>query len=367
MNRSGTLPCCLVLAVGSLLASPTQAGEPAKEDAFLDHPFPASVPWETLTDPPPGFPGPKKTFQMLHVPSFWGGVQLLGKMSGKTVRLPEGLGEWPDERSESNWGISLGAANRKTVRELFESLCLNLGLIWHYDAKADVINLEPLWRRDDSRSGKALVGVLLGTPPVEWTKLPQDVPNRVGGKSMSRDPWRLAFDALLSRSENFPSAGVLRLYHDTHGHERGMSPMAVANLFTGTLLDFDGARGILVLNGQESMTNKEDPADVAYYLFDEEGRFIRGGVYAINEGWTGAITEVQAEGDHGITVAVGQGSFASNSNFFHFALVKGDLVLQGSTDASGKVMTADETRTTSHARDGDSVRLKYSVSPKADP
>ena len=357
------ISCCLSLAAGGGLAVLARAESP-KPDAFLDQPFPASVPWETHTEPPPGFPGPKQTFQMLNVPSFWGGVQLLGKMSGKTVRLPEGLSEWPDERSESNWGLGLGAGNKDTVREMFNRLCLALNLVWRHDARQDVIDLDPAWRRSDPHSAKDLADVLVGTKPVPEDQLPAGEVNLVGGRDRARDDWRLAFDALLSRPENFLLAGALRLYHDTHGHSRGMAPLDVVNRFAGKLPDGNGHLEILVLNGQQSMMNKEDPGDLAYYLFDEEGRFLRGGVYAMTEGWTGAITKVEATSEGGITVAVGKGSFASNPDFYHFALVRGDFVLQGSTDENGKARNAEDTRKALHSREGDSVRLKYSVPAK---
>ena len=363
-TRVGMIACCLSLVAGSGLAVLLARAEGPQADAFLDQPFPASVPLETQTRPPPGFPGPTQTFQMLNVPSFWGGVQLLGKLSGKTVRLREGLSEWPDERSESNWGLGLGAGNKETVREMFNRLCLSLNLVWRYDAKQDVIDLDPVWHRSDPRSAKNLADALVGTKPVPANQLPAGEVNLVGGHGRARDDWRLAFDALLSRPENFPLAGALRLYHDTHGHSRGMAPLAVVNRFACKLPDDDGRLKILILNGQDSMMNKEDPGDLAYYLFDAEGRFLRGGVYAMTEGWTGAITKVEATSDGGIMVAVGKGTFAGDPDFYYFALVKGDFVLQGSTDEHGKTMNAEDTRTALHSQHGDSVHLEYSVPAK---
>ena len=355
------ISCCLSLVASGGRAVLAWAESP-KADAFLDQPFPASVPWETHVEPPPGVPGPTQTFQVLKVPSFWGGVQLLGKMSGKTVRLPEGLSEWPDERSESNWGLSFGATNKGTVREMFNRLCLSLNLVWRYDTKQDVIDLDPVWRRSDPRSAKDLADVLVGTKPVPENQLPAGEINLVGGRGRARDDWRLAFDALLSRPENFPLTGALRLYHDTHGHSRGMAPLAVVNRFAGKLPDGNGHLEILILNGQQIGSNKDNPGDLAYYLFDEEGQFLRGGVYAVMEGRTGAITKVEATGDGGITVAVGKDTFTGY--LFHFALIRGDFVLQNSTDEHGKTMNAEDTRTDLHSRPGHSVQLEYSVPAK---
>ena len=282
---------------------------------------------------------------MLRVPSFWGGVQLLGTLSGKTARLPGELAEWPDERTEHNWGMSLGVPQDGKVRNLFQLLCLTLGLSWSSDPGGQVIDLDPTWKRDDPGTGRELLAVLLDTRPERLHQLKTDPKaNLVGGHGPLPDAWRLAFDALLSRPENFACAGTLRLYHDSHGHARGMSLHVVDPLFVGRLLAADGRAQVLVLNRQEMGSTKDNPGDLAYYLFDEDGRFAQGGVYAIAPSRQGYITGARLRDERTLSVAVGVNR-GNDENLLHFRLVNGDLVLQGSTDPDGRERTAEEAAT----------------------
>ncbi len=367
MNPLKSLLASLVVVAGGMSVSSAHGADPGPTDAFLDRPLPADLHIGTVSAPAPeGNGSTMKEFSMLRVPSFWGGVQLLGAMSGKTVRLPKELAEWPDERTEDNWGMSLGIPQDGKVRELFERLCHTLDLDWHYDAKADVIDLEPQWKRADARPGRELVGILLDTRPVRPHELKHDPkPNRVGGHGSLLDPWRLAFDALLSQPENFASAGAMRLYHDSHGHGRGMSLYLVDNLCAGRLLAPDGQVQVLVLNEQESWSNKEDPGNLAYYLFDENGKFTQGGVYAIAPGRGGGIIKARIEDKQIVTVTVGWGSFASNPVDLHFALSDGKLVLQGTTDSNGVERNAKDSQHLADEPRGAITRLEYSVSAQS--
>ncbi|MBE7158571.1 MAG: hypothetical protein INR62_09100 [Rhodospirillales bacterium] len=330
----------------------------APEDAFLDAPLPKDLPVQMQSSPSAKGDGSFEEHPMLPLGSFWNGVQLLGKLSGKPVRLPAELAEWPDERTESVPGWSYGLPSDGKVRELFARLCFGLGLTWRYDAKTDAINLRPEWWRDDPRTGKDLLGILLAARPVRLESMVHDPePNDVGGHSLLLDPWRLAFDALLSRPENFAEAGALRLCHDNHGlgSMLGITENLCAARFSGA----DGRPGMLVLNGQQAMSNKENPGDVAYYLFDEEGKFLRGGVYAIAPGHIGAIINARVEEDRILAVTVCWGSFARNPTVLRFALADGDLVLQGSTDNQGVERDAAGTQNLPDHSPGPIVRQEY--------
>ena len=301
--------------------------------------------------------------RMLGVPSYWKGVELLGAMSGKRVLL-EGFSEWPDEHTETNWaGMAYGAEDKHAIRELFERLCLALGVVWHYDPERDVIHLDPKWRSADPRAGKELIRVLLEVKPVPWTELPRGARNGVGGTDLALDDWRLSFDALLSRPDNLASAGTLRLYHDTHGH-LDIGPHPVRNLYAGKILDGDGQQRIIVLNGQESMSTKDSAGDVAWYLFDEDGKFIRGGVFSVGEKQQGYIGKVVAYNDRDLTVVFGLGRLASELIYIHFTLEADDLTLQSSTDFKGRLRNADKTQTTFPEFPEGLIRQKFSASTK---
>jgi hypothetical protein len=330
------------------------AGTPEKGDVFLDKPFSEAVKREMV---------PVSTEygiqQMLPIPSFAGGVHLLEEMSGKTVLLTEGIASWPDEQVEKNWGIQLGAVNKQTVRELFERLCMQMGMTWEYHADQDAIILDPKWRRDDPRSAAELLAVLSKTTPVPDDKLTwSTTPNRVGGHDQMPDEWRAAFDALVSKPENLPSAGTLRLYDDAHAP---LAPMGggINNLFAAKMTDADGHPEILVINGAHMPMTGASPGDINYYLFDENGRFIKGGDYSIAKDRSGGIANIKANGTQGITINLTWGKWGMGpQDHLHFALANGDLVLTGYTDSHGKNIAAQEIQAT----DPKLAVLKYSIS-----
>ena len=330
--------CWVAVTLAVIFSWPAQA-EPKSDTAFLDRSLPRDIPLVSSFDS-----YMKMTYSELKISSFFHGVTLLGKMSGKRVELPAALGEWPEEQTEKNWGLGLGVEKNKKIRELFERLCFSLGLAWRYDATRDLILLNPQWQRDDPRSDEQLVDVLDSVKPVPWTALkPSVTPNRVGGHGQELDAWRIAFEALLSKPDNFPFAGTLRVYGDTHGHG-DVSPFPVINLFTGKIRSTNGDSFTVVLNGQIQMTNKGNPGDIFYFLFDEKGAFVRGGVYAVADGRVGMVDWIRADGDDGVTVEVGWGSFSMNPARFHLGFVGNDLVLLGSIDGKGKQWSANETQ-----------------------
>lgn len=345
-----------------------RADSTAKDEAFLDLPMSQGATIEMVRVPSQSGDPLFVMSPMIKVPSFWQGVQVLGQLSGKKVLLPKGIGEWPEEKSERNWeGMALGFAPKASVRDTFERLCMSLRMSWHFDVTDDAILLEPQWKRDDPRPAKDLMTELVAMRPVPWTQLPfSQTPNRVGGHDLELDSWRLAFDGLLSKPENFSSAGTLRVYHDTHGHT-GLSNLPVINLLAAKMVDAGGVPEIVVLNSQERMTNKDNPGDLAYYIFDEGGRFLAGGVYAMADGREGEIEGAKAESDHGITIDMGWGSFGLNPGHFHFTMQGGNLVLQGSTDAHGMQRSADDTRNRFPPPFGPIAVLKFSVSASSDP
>jgi len=111
------------------------------------------------------------------------------------------------------------------------------------------------------------------------------------------------------------------------------------------------------------MSGRDCPGDIAYYLFDGDGKFIRGGVYAMAEGFEGDVVSAKIDYDRHISLAVGWGTYTSNPDFVHFELKQNDLVLEGSTTCHGTFKNADETRSiSSNDESGGSGLLKYSIS-----
>ncbi|MEO6053594.1 MAG: hypothetical protein ABIP97_06240, partial [Chthoniobacterales bacterium] len=140
----------------------------------------------------------------------------------------------------------------------------------------DATFLDLNWKRNDSRSCKELINALLAAKPTPWDQLPPAITPGSNANARELDNWRVAFNALLSKPENLSWAGSLRVYHDTHGRR---TSLPFINLFTGKVRDGNGRVEILIINGQETLSNKEDAGHIACYIFDEDGRFIKGRVY----------------------------------------------------------------------------------------
>ena len=333
----------LIVVCGVLLLS-RPADSTERADAFLDRPFPADLKLDTFSAPPADGKGPNINYPGLKLTSFQSGVEALGKLSGKKVVLPDGIQKWLKEHSDENWGMSFGVAKNQSVRELFERLCLTLGVVWRYDPQQDAIILNFNRYQNDPRSAKELVAIVAGQKPPPWEQLKMETnPNGVGGHGKALDEWRIAFDSLLSKPENFLTAGTVRIYHENHIGE--MMHFPVINLLTGTMRDQNGRDVILVINGPIQMSNKDSPGDIAYYLFSEEGRFIRGGVYSMGDRYVGCVVSAKADDAQRVTIDVGWGSFAMNPTHVHFKIADDDLVLSGSTDDKGKEMNAADTQT----------------------
>ena len=228
-------------------------------------------------------------------------------------------------------------------------LCRNMGLVWHYDSKQDAVILDYAWKRTDPRSGKELADAVAEWQPVKKTN----------DEDMGSQEWHNAFDALLSRPENYPQASLLRLYHNSHGMLPGV------NIFAGKIREGDGPDEIIVLCKKIEITNKGAPGDVACYLFDADGKFLKGGIYSMGRD-TGVVFGAKSDDAHTVTIEVGYGHFARNDTKLHFALVKSDFVLQGSNRSKGQARNAEETRAGFPHAPVNIAKLVYSAAASGD-
>jgi hypothetical protein len=334
-----------IIGAGMLAFFPNLHGEnPVKNDGFLDQPLPVGLPLATEWDNGPDGKSLGVKYSVLRMGSVEQEVQLLSSLVGKRIALPAYIAAElktdNDPGQKGYWGLE----KNQEVRPIFNRVCFSLGMVWRYEPLRDDIALDMKWRRDDPRTREKLVGILNQTAPVDWDKLPWGSANILGGKDHALDPWRVAFDSLLSKPENISTAGQVRIFHDRHV-ELMPGPFPVMNLLSKKMRDVSGRAETLVLNTQIQMSNKQSPSRVAYYLFDQDGKFIKGGVYAMGEDAEGMIVKAKADSDNAVTIDIGCGSFAMNPYHAHFALVNGDLILQGATDSKGSVLSASETRT----------------------
>ncbi len=343
-----------VVLFGALLVTWADDTHPA----FLDRPFPPDIALEPMSIPPADGKGGDVSTPILRVTNFHRGVELLALLAGKRSELAGGLGEWPHENDEQSLGCGFGVSKGEKIENLFQRLSFYLDLDWRYDSARDVIVLTPAWLRDDPRPGRELVRVLIHSPVIPWEKLPKGERNRVGGISSTLDPWRVAFDALVSKPENRASAGTLRLYHNFHG-ETSLMTFPIGVLYCGRLVDKQGRGRTLVLIDQERMTNKSGAGDMAFYIFDDDGRFLRGGVYKMAGNAEACLQKCSVSANGEASIDVGYGSFGLSPDHYLFEFADDDFFFTGMVSNKGKRMNPIEAQAVFPY--GKMVNLDYEV------
>jgi len=90
-------------------------------------------------------------------------------------------------------GMGTGAENSPKVKakDFLDSICSSIGLAWKYDKATNVVSLDLYWKKDDPRSVPELFHYLSDHQ----------------GNSAE---WQAAFDALLSKSQNYEKAWKVR-------------------------------------------------------------------------------------------------------------------------------------------------------------
>ncbi len=354
----------MLLAILALTTS-LRAELPVKVDSILDQPI--SVKLLTNLDTPCTLVS-KSDHQehfMLTIPPYQQCISLIEKLSGKKVVQPKGMPVWQESSRLETGNGGLGVSSDEPLRNFISRICsISLGLKWHYDGKQDVIVLDYPWTRDDPRSLKELADALIETNPVSWKNLPADPqPNQVGGHGMLLDPWRVAFDGLLSKPENYLPCSAVRFFHNTHGNTEFAAMTDPDTLFSGKVCDNNGQEMILVLNKQESPSTESGPGDVAYYLFDTGGRFLKGGVYSLG-GFRGLVYRADVVDGQNLKIEVP--GFGQNTKLINFQLLNGDLVFQGWIDSQGKETKAIPSQLIPIAYGGTNPgQLKYRVEGSA--
>jgi hypothetical protein len=270
---------------------------------FLDQP----VPLELIPQHPhPDMPG----IDFSHIPvfnSFADRLTNLQIVAQRTILYPDGFVDFiQSEDSKENWdkGLVLFSSERNgypvgnTVRDYLTASLDALTLTWKYDSSRNAITTDFKWRRDDPRTSAQLMDVLSHTPSsaikplyLQWidsyfraTGAPAQTawidPHQAyfwdHHKLDPDDAWRIAFDALLSKPENFPQVWKLRFIDDVRSCGV-LSPSCVDNILAKPMRDDKGREHFLVINVQNT--------SFVYYLFDETGKFERGGLLSGNQGF----------------------------------------------------------------------------------
>ncbi len=295
-------PCLIAF----LVFCPVARGDaPSAPDAFLDRPLPdgflphisdrvifakeANISGETL----------RFAHNFLQYTSYQERLDALKRLSPRRLFLPEGFADFiakGDECSNRKRGDllfpgeSTGVAGiGTTYRAFMTQSFLMMALDCKYDPSTDALATDFTWHHDDTRSNYDLLQSLKTTRPTA-----EDSTHR-----NSSDPWRTAFDALLSKPGNFSSVWKLRFLDDVQDETFFFGAQSGTILWSGELPDEKMQKHFLIINYHSMMM---PTGRFCCYVFNAEGRFEYGALLNGAYRCSGAPhVDLQPRGD-GLTI-----------------------------------------------------------------
>jgi hypothetical protein len=311
-------PCVIAFLVSGGLIHANQAQVP---DAFLDQPI--GVTQYMLT----GYSEQLSQMQ---------------KIVSKPIIVPDGVVDFVTRINKgyfvTSTGIGAGPdASKDTKRGFLNMSCPRLGLAWNYDPARDAIVLDFPWRRDDSRTPQQLIDFLT------HSRIPRAPTEQLDPQAWyymkyhwlaPDDSWRIAFDALLTKPENFPNVWKLRLGEDMRSTNFALMP--VNNLLTSKMKDAEGAEHILIVNSQPEFSNPGPVGSISYYVFDLNGKFEQGGLCSIGYRCMDASVWLDPAGKQLTLRVFNNGSYQIDEKF---ALTTKGLIIGDVLDNGGSPMT----------------------------
>jgi hypothetical protein len=203
------------------------------------------------------------------------------------------------------WMADAGLPAPGAKAKFLDDECGYLGLQWHEDVARHVVVLRPSWCRDDPRDARDLMRVLTQERP---TSVNDETILTGQGKF---DAWRIAYDALLTKPENFPAAWRLRTKEQISPsiHIGIQCNEPIPNSFAEAINDDSGRRALIIidrLSSQPLTENHSLPLGPiswtwhlvshysTYHVFDENGRLLDEGYFT---DFFGRI-RVRNAGDH---------------------------------------------------------------------
>jgi len=299
------------------LAVPSVSTQAEKPDAFLDKPV------VFATYPADG----------TELPSYSDHINRLSKAIGKPIVLPDGTLAFADAASKwkigsgfCTWG-GLGPETYPTTRKLLDMDCHSLGMKWRYDPRRDAIKLDFAWRFNAPLPLLKLRAALLNPTVLDGSSFCLTSSGSTTVKAVP-DPIYI-LDALLSKPENFRKAWQVRFAEDL---KMTFFASKCDNLLAGKMNDQTGLEHVLVLNEQPFDPNPGE-GTMTYYVFDQNGRFEQGGIFA--GGWRCHNASAWMEtGNLRLTIR----TFINFRDQIdqHFVLTDKGLILHDAVDGSGK-------------------------------
>jgi hypothetical protein len=265
------------------------------------------------------------------------------KIVSKPIIVPDGVVDFVTSINKgyfvTSTGIGAGPdASKDTKRGFLNMSCPRLGLAWNYDPSRDAIVLDFPWRRDDLRTKQQLIDCLT------HSRIPQSLTKNLDPhifyylryhKLAPDDTWRIAFDALLTKPDNFPNVWKLRLGEDMRSTNFALMP--ANNMLSSKMKDAAGAEHVLVVNSQPEFSNPGPVGSISYYVFDLQGKFEQGGLCSIGYRCMDASVWLDAAGKQLTLRVFNNGSYQIDEKFTltKKGLIVGDVLDNGGTPMTG--------------------------------
>ncbi|CAN5771483.1 hypothetical protein BH09VER1_BH09VER1_46080 [soil metagenome] len=188
-----------------------------------------------------------------------------------------------------------------TAGQFLDVMCKRLVLQWRLDAEGRVVVLDLGWRREDARTAGELLQVVMSgsqSPGVmprfsaeQYAEKRRDASRGIYRERMLHDEeWQDAFNALLSKRENFAKAWRVR--QQSAAENVVFEPRAVQPVLAQGMVGTTGKRYVLVLTYQP-ISMYPGHGTFAYYWFAEDGRMAGSGL--VTSGWRCALVEAKIE------------------------------------------------------------------------
>lgn len=190
---------------------------------------------------------------------------------------------------------------KMTAGQFLDVMCKRLVLQWRFEPWKHVVLLDVGWRREDVRSAKELLQVVMSgseSPGVmprysaeRYAERRRDAASGIYRERILHDEeWQDAFNALLSKRENFAKAWRVR--QQSAAENVFFEPRAVLPVLAQGMVATTGKRYVMVLTYQP-IPCYPGHGTFAYYWFEEDGKMVGAGL--VTSGWRSDLVEAKVE------------------------------------------------------------------------
>ncbi|CAN5766671.1 hypothetical protein BH09VER1_BH09VER1_45580 [soil metagenome] len=211
---------------------------------------------------------------------------LMEERAGMKVVVDAGVAEYLNKLWLKRGEGDPRTETKVTAGKFLDAICGSLVLQWRLDAEKRVVVLDVGWRREDVRPAKELLQVVTSgsespsvMPRYSAEKSAEQQRDAAHGTFRERilhdEEWQEAFDALLSKPDNFAKAWKVR--QQSAAESVFVSPEAVKPVLAQGMVATTGKEYVLVLTYQP-IPMYPGNGTFAYYWFAKDGRIAGAGL-----------------------------------------------------------------------------------------